>query len=81
MFRPMTPVAKRETVRNVPPQIRVILERLDVVRVEFDARSAAMLAGCLIAADYVRRPLVLLGRAVRMTALPVGVLVSRGIAS
>ena len=58
----------------------MILERLDVVRVEFNARRAATLAGCLVAANYVRRPLMLFRRAVGMTALPIRVALARCVA-
>jgi hypothetical protein len=69
----MAPVAQGDPIAEIPPEFGVRFERFDVVRVDLDARNPAMLTSCPVAADDVRRPLVLSGRAVGVPALPIGV--------
>ena len=64
MNRPMTREAQCHAVADVPPKLRVLVERFEMVRMELDARRGAMLARRQIAADDGLRPFALFGGSV-----------------
>ena len=59
---PMAPIAERRAIADFKAQLRVILEALDMVSMEFYTRRSAICALSAIARDHFGRPLGLLQR-------------------
>lgn len=76
MLVPVAPKTKCLAVRDVPSKFGMILERAHMVRVQFNSFRPAALACGIVAADDRVSPCFLLVRAIRVTALPVGVVLT-----